>query len=276
MRRCTWTFAVVLATVTLGHTVGAEPDGNDKTFARGVAALERGAYGEAIAELEQLADRGFVHPDASYNRAAAYVQRARSAQARPGDLGRAAAALSEALLLRPDDDGARAALRSVRNEIARRRSREGAEPVIVRPTMDRALVGLLSEDAWALGAAIGSVALTIGLAIRRVAKQSGARIGGGVATFVGLVLLVLCGALAASARHLRLTTEPAVVVVAEARILDETGLPVVQKDGVPEYTSIPEGAEVELHVKRGRLARFRWGSIEGWVTSSQLRTLATP
>ena len=38
--------------------------------------------------IEALADQGFVHPDASYDRGLAYVMRYRAVAARPGDLGR--------------------------------------------------------------------------------------------------------------------------------------------------------------------------------------------
>ena len=62
-----------------------------------------GEFGKAIDDLEHLADRGFVHPDASYDRGVAYVMRVRGGAERPGDLGRAAAGFEEALLLRPHD-----------------------------------------------------------------------------------------------------------------------------------------------------------------------------
>ena len=114
---------VVSVSLLVSARAGAQNDTPSETFERGTAALERGAYGEAIAELESLADRGFVHADASFNRGLAYVGRARSLQAEPGDLGRAAAALSETLALRPDDEEAEQALFAVRSEIGRRLSR---------------------------------------------------------------------------------------------------------------------------------------------------------
>ena len=47
----------------------AAPSESERDFAAASQALKRGAYTEAIDTLELLADRGFVHPDASFNRA---------------------------------------------------------------------------------------------------------------------------------------------------------------------------------------------------------------
>lgn len=44
---------------------------DDQMFVRGVGSLDKGAVDDAIDTFEALADRGFVHPDASYNRAVA-------------------------------------------------------------------------------------------------------------------------------------------------------------------------------------------------------------
>src|SRR4051794_40162999 len=101
LQLCSLSAALALA-VSVARAGADEPAGDSRAlFAEGVAALERGAVTEAVDRFELLADRGFVHPDASFDRAAAYVERARSAQAQPGDLGRAAAALAEVLELAP-------------------------------------------------------------------------------------------------------------------------------------------------------------------------------
>src|SRR6185369_10989395 len=128
-------------------------------FALAVKAIEDGAFGEAIDQLELLADRGFVHPDASFDRAVAYIGRARSPQRQPGDLGRAAAALAETLALRPDDHEAQGALDAVRQELGRTRARTGGAPLVARPRLVRAIVGLLPEAVWGVLAALGSVSL---------------------------------------------------------------------------------------------------------------------
>ena len=78
--------------ITCFEALPARAEGVTEAFKTASAALERGAYAEAIDRFEALADRGFQHPDASFDRALAYSGRAQSLQAAPGDLGRAAAA----------------------------------------------------------------------------------------------------------------------------------------------------------------------------------------
>src|SRR3954464_7368371 len=151
-----------------------------RDFAAASSALQRGAYTEAIDTLELLADRGFVHPDASFNRAVAYVERARSSSATPGDLGRAAAALSEVLLLRPSDEQAEAGLSRIRAEIARRHAREGTAPVMARDSLARAATSLFDENVWAWLALTGSLLLTVGLALRRFVQTTSAGLAGAI------------------------------------------------------------------------------------------------
>lgn len=248
----------------------------EPTLAKAVQSLEQGAVDDAIDQLESLADSGFAHPDASWDRAAAYVERARSNNARPGDLGRAVAALEETLLLRPGDSDAERALEKVRGEIARRRAREGAEPVVAKTTLSRAVVTLVPEAVWAILAALGSLVTTAGAAMRLLSENERRRFAANVAAGVGLVLLLSCGSLAATARHQRVSSRPAVVVVSDARLLDEAGRPLVQKGGVPEHVSMPEGTSLFVHERRGELARIEWGSTEAWVQSAQLRVLSEP
>jgi hypothetical protein len=245
-------------------------------FKAGVAALERGAYDQAVDDFELLADRGYVRPNASFDRAVAYVARARSRHARPGDLGRAAAALSETVLLNPDDEQAQRALTRVREEIARRRARQGDQPVSATPSLGRAVAGLLSEDAWSIGAALGSLLLTFGLATRRLATHAQTRLGAAVSASIGAVLLLGCGGLDLAARHFRLTSEPAVVVVGEARLLDSEGRPLTAQKGALEHTAIPEGAGVHVLGRSGTLSHVEWGTARGWVESDQLRVLERP
>ncbi len=274
------TLAALAAVSALASASGAEaraPDPeSEKLFADAVASLERGAIDDSIDRFESLADRGFVHPDASYDRAAAYVGRARSPNARPGDLGRAAAALEETLLLRPGDADAERGLERVRGEIARRRAREGADPVVARTSLGRAVVGLLDEQIWALLAALGSALLTVGLVLVRLTCARRPRLGATTAASIGAVLLLSCGSMAALAKHLRETSRPAVVVTATARLLDQSGKPIVQKNGVPEQVSMAEGTSVFVLERRGDLARIEWGSELAWVNAAELRVLATP
>src|SRR4051794_12154367 len=110
----------------------------EQAYAAARTALGKGAANEAIDRLELLADQGVVNPDASLLRAAAYLTRADGRGANPGDLGGAAAALSETLLLPPDDAQAERALDAVQAEIARRKAKR-QESVAVRPRLSRAI-----------------------------------------------------------------------------------------------------------------------------------------
>jgi len=246
-----------------------------KAFASANEAIKRGAYSEAIDTLELLADRGFVHPDASFNRAVAYVERARSSAAVPGDLGHAAAALSEVLELRADDEAAETGLARIRAEISRRHAREGVAPVMARPSLGRAVTSLFPENVWAALAIAGSLILAVGLALHRFIKQTSAQLTGSIGIGVGALLLVAGACLTASARHFRLTSQPAVVVVEEARLLDENGKPLPQRAGAADSVTIPEGASVYVLDRRPLLDRVQWGSTEGWVTPNQVEILAT-
>jgi hypothetical protein len=186
-------FGLCLTSLALAET-------SQESYAAALAALKKGADNQAIDRLELLADQGFVHPDASLARAAAYIARAEGKNPRSGDLGRAAAALSETLLLRPGDAQAERGLEAVHAEIARRQTRQG-ENVVVRPRLGRAIVGLLPEQAWALLAALGSLVLSAGIVIRRAAAAPLVRLTGAVAIGVGVALGGLfCGGAFAAAR----------------------------------------------------------------------------
>jgi len=248
---------------------------SERDFAAASQALKRGAYTEAIDTLELLADRGFVHPDASFNRAVAYVERARSSAANPGDLGRAAAALSEVLLLRPSDEQAEAGLARIRAEISRRHAREGTAPVMARDSLGRAATSLFDENVWASLALFGSLLLTLGLGLRRFVQRTSAALTGAIGIGLGAVLLLAGAGLTAGARHFRLTSSAAVIVADEARLLDETGKPLPQKRGAADSVTVPEGATVYVLERRPTLYRVEWGSSEGWLTPGQVRILAT-
>jgi hypothetical protein len=267
-----------LALVALGLlgarvALSAEPVPTlDQAFAQAASALERGSFEEAIDLFEALSDRGFVHPDASFDRAAAFLERARSPQSRPGDLGQAAAALSEALLLRPDDAEAELGLERVRAELGRRRVREGGAPLVARPSLPRAIVGLLGESVWLVLAALGSLLLTVGLGLRGSARST-AHVSGGVLVTVGLLLLLSGGPLGAVAGYYRRSSEPAVVVVRETRLGGDEG---AAPAGASNPSVIPEGASVYVLERRGASSRVEWGTRQGWVPSHDLRVLRRP
>ncbi|MEZ4370859.1 MAG: hypothetical protein R3B07_08535 [Polyangiaceae bacterium] len=248
---------------------------NAELFKSAAQALSQGAFDAAIDELELLADRGFVHPDASFNRGVAYSRRAETRQVQPGDFGRAAAAFQECLRLRPGDREAAKALAAVEAQITRRRSREGREPVVVNASLSRAVVNLASEDVWALLAAVSALILSVGLGFRLWNAKPRARFSGGVAAAVAGVALALFSVLTYSARHFRVTTTPAVIVATEARLLDAQGRP-LPKTAKIELEAIPEGALIWILDRNGSLAHIEWGTTEGWVSTHQLQPLATP
>jgi hypothetical protein len=259
----------------------------ESVFRKGVVALRDGAINDAVDSFEALADRGFVHPDASFDRSLSYLGRIRAGIERPGDLGRAAAALEETLLFRPDDRDAETALELVRAEVARRRARTGSSAdVESRPTLERAMLGVASEWTWSILAAVSSFVLTLGLVLRMIAvardeariregrAPDGAREGvlhlaSQIAIPIGGACLLVFAGLAAGSRHLRLTTREGVVVAPEAHLVTERGT-------AGAGGSIPEAARVEIGETRGSLVHVRWGSVEGWTQSDAVRRLARP
>lgn len=275
MRLFGW-FCVLLAAVIAGAALArpAFAAAPNEEFDTAVAALERGAYGDAIDHFELLADRGFAHPDASFDRAAAYIGRARSAQKQPGDLGRAAAALAETLALRPADHEAEGALDAVRSEIGRRRARTGGSPLVARPRLSRAIAGLLPEQAWGALAALGSASLAWGLALRLFVKRTTTEVPGALAAGIGALLLCVGGGLALGARHFRRTSTLAVVVVSEARLLDDAGRPLATPAS-GESNVVPEGAEIYVLERHGGLDRVEWGTTDGYVIAGQVREVET-
>jgi len=278
--------ALGFALVVVPARAAASEETADALFRKGVAALKEGALNEAVETFEALADRGFVHPDASFDRSLSYLARVRGGVEHPGDLGRAAAGLEETLLLRPDDREAEMALDLVRAEVARRRSRGGGKTdVEARPTLERAMLGIASEWTWSVLAALSSFLLTLGLLLQILARSraKGAsdqdnivvphegplHLASTIAIPIGGACLVFFALLAAGSRHLRLTTREGVVVTPEAHLVSEKGILTTQG-------SIPEAARVEVGEQRGALIHVRWGSIEGWTQSDAIRRLARP
>jgi hypothetical protein len=263
--------AVVLASL-VGLAAKASAETAEQSYAAARAALEKGADNEAIDRMELLADQGVANADASLLRAAAYLARADSNGAQPGDLGRAAAALSEALWLRPNDVQAEHGLEVVQAEIARRKTKQ-QEGVVVRPRLSRAIAALLPEQLWATLALLSSLAVALGIVVRRVATQSLPRLTGTVAISVGSGLCAAFGVGAYAAEQFRVTSQPAVVVVAEARLTNELGRPLPSKRGA-DTTSVPEGATVYVRERRDERFLVEWGSTDGWLRLSEVRLLA--
>jgi hypothetical protein len=268
---------ILAATVAVALTVfssGGAARADDETtalFASAAAALSAGRAAEAISSFESLADRGVVDAVASYDRGLAYAMRARIGAEVPGDLGRAAHGLEEARDLSHDpklvDDASRA-LASIRSEVARRRMSAG-DPVEVDPgrSLAHTLASLLAEDTWSAIAVLSSATLALGLFVRAASSARRTRIVGGVASSVLAPILAAAIAMTLAARHDRTRVREAVVVVANARPIDERGIT------VPGATPLPEGARVEVVDTRGPWSRIRFGSIEARIASSGLRGL---
>lgn len=278
MTRVSAAIALALLAVLLGGVVSAradEPPGLDAVMAQVEAACQRGAFSEAVDQLEALSDRGVVHHDVSFNRGLVYVRRAESPVKQRTDLGQAAAAFQEAAELDPSDKEATTLLERVREEISERRASRSSEPLMARPRLLRAVLGLIGEDVWAVIALVGSLALTVGLALRVWTRARSAHLSAGVAGALGLVFLTLGGGMAAAARHVRLNTSPAVVIAEQAQLLDAAGRPVSSASHRDVGSVIPEGSAVYIKETRGALALVEWGELDTWVNLRELRRLAT-
>ncbi len=257
---------LALASLLLSSGLWAQQEeAQSDHFRMGTDALSLGTFDDAIEHFEAFADREPSHPDASFNRGLAYLMRVQAEAERPGDLGRAAAAFEETLALRPDDAEAAHALDLVRGEVARRRSRRGKDAVLARATLDRVIVTLASERSWAFAAIVAAFLLSLGLVLRSRPTGS-ANLAGTLLVPACTIAVLVFLPLYLSARHLRLTRQPAVLVVREAHLSDESG----QAKGVDP---IPEAALLEVGERNGRLLQVRYGSSEGWIPAAAVRLL---
>jgi hypothetical protein len=261
----------------LGSAAAAPPPGVDLGVLQ--AALAKGAFSEAIDQLEQWSDQGYVHPTLSFDRGVAYLGRAESSARKPSDLGQAAAAFEEALALDPSDEEAKVVLGRIRETVSEQRTKEHAQGVVARPRLLRALMGLIGEQVWAGAALLGSLLLGVGLAARLFPKSHEARLGGAIAAVAGLVLLFGGAGMAAAGRHLRRHFTPAVVIVEEARLLDAEGRPVTGARGPSALDAagdrVPEGSLVYIAEARGALVKVEWGDGVAWLNAAQVRKIAT-
>jgi len=243
------------------------------------AALGKGAFSEAIDQLEQWSDQGLVHPTLSFDRGVAYLGRAESSARKPADLGQAAAAFEEALALDPSDEEARVVLGRIRETVSEQRTKEHAQGVVARPRLLRALMGLIGEEVWAGSALLGSLLLGIGLAGRLFLKSHEARLSGAIAAVAGSLLLLGGAGMAAAGQHLRRHFAPAVVIVEEARLLDPEGRPVSGARGPSALDAagdrVPEGSLVYIAEARGALVKVEWGDGVAWLNAAQVRKIAT-
>lgn len=279
-RRWATSLEAGLALLALCWTARAQQLPSEDELAGVRAAIERGAFSEAIAQLELWSDRGVVHPDLSFDRGVAYLGRAESPARRVADLGQAAAAFEEAAQLDPADEEASVIVERIRSQIVERQARRDAERVVARPRLLRALLGLIGEDVWAALGAVGALVLSVGLAARLWARSHRARLSGGIAAVVGVVLVLAGGGMALAGRRLRIGSSPAVVIVEEARLLDAQGRPASSRRAASTLGEaadrVPEGALVHVVETRGGLVRIEWGDADAWLNARELRRLATP
>ncbi len=272
--RCVLGLALALNTIIAGPKLALAAGDKASDLANdGLRALQESASRRALEQFELAGDRGLADPNLSYNRALAYLLRAKSPQAVPGDLGQVAAGLEEALLQNPDDVEAEQVLNAVRAELARVRAKPLGEPVSARPSLGRALVGLAPRAIWDWLAVAASLLLSAGLLGRALFKRPELRLASGLGIGIGLGLFALSAPLSFAAGWLKEKTEPAVVIAAEARWLDAAGLPARALPASVHGAGVPEGALVYIHQKAGNLAEVEWGATLGWVSAGQLRGL---
>jgi len=262
---------VALAVLVLVAPVANAAEDADGLFASGAAALAEGRAGDAIADLEALADRGVVDPVASYDRGLAYANRVRIGAEQPGDLGRAAHGFAEAHDLASDPalvKDAASALTIVRTEVARRRARAG-DPIELDQgvSLGRAIVELLPENAWAYLAAACSVLLGLGLFVRGAVTSRRQRIGATLVCAVSAPLLVAAAVLTLGARSERLHLVEGVVVAASARPSDDKGV------ALAGSTPVPEASRVQIVGERPGWVRVERGSLVAWLPSQTVRPL---
>lgn len=248
-----------------------EPLDSAALFQSASEALAEERPGEAIANLEALADRGLVDAVSSYHRGLAYAARVRAGGEQPGDLGRAAHAFEEARELTRDPSlrgDATRALSIVRAEVARRRARAG-DPVEIGhgASLGRSIVKLLPEDAWASIAALLSLALVVGIVVRSRAGASRAKVAATTSAAISAALLVVTSTLAWAARDARLHQRDGVIVTPSARMLDDRRL---ATDG----PALPEGARARLLEERDGYSRIELFGKRGTVPSSAVLPIA--
>lgn len=226
--------------------------------------LEAGKIEESLSLLEGAADRGLVHPDLSFNRGFAYLKRAESPAAAPGDLGQAIASFSEALKLRPSDPEATSGLERAQILLSQRTNLEhttgSLDDSIFRPLM--AQVPPLPP---AIVAGLGAALLCGAWLGRLITKEKPRTLAIGL---VGLTLW-LAGALVYAGRLYALSSQSdAIVISARAELRDEAGRTLRGTDG------LPQGTRVRVKETRGRLSRIESGRGDLWVDAADLRRLA--
>ena len=155
----------------------AQAEGLQDIFRSGNEAFFRGDFATAEQRYERLAGAGVRDPDVFVNLGLA--------QARNGELGRAILSFERALVLRPDDSDASAALAQARAAVGKRRADAQGEAVVeTRPPLTEALVRPYRENTLALLALALDAMLFGCLLVRRLARSDSVRTGLGIAASV--------------------------------------------------------------------------------------------
>jgi hypothetical protein len=166
----------------------------------------------------------------------------------------------------------------VRAKISERRAKRESEGVVARPRLERALLGLIGENVWAVLGAAGALLVSLGLAARLASRRPELRFSAAVAAVFGVVLSLLGAGMAFVGFRLRAHAAPAVVIVEEARLHDGEGRPVASSRGAStlgEATDrVPEGTLVHISDTLGALVEVEWGDGEAWLDAREVRRLA--
>lgn len=236
-------------------------------LARAEAHLAADRPAEAIAELEALADMGHVDATLSFDRGLAYALRVRKRNEPEGDLGRAVHGFEEARGLTTSAEvrtACDAALTQLRSEAAKRRSRGGEPPAVEEGmSLGRSVVHLLPEVAWFWSSVALSIAFTVGLFLRKRARDRGET--SQLALVLGLASLPLCLAATTAglaARAERRELREGIVVRPGMRPFDAQHIVTTGTE------SIPEGAKIRLLADDGDYFVFRRGAVTGTLPKS--------
>lgn len=264
--------AGVLVALALGPA-RALAASEDDDLAAGVQALGEDRPDGAIARFEAIADRGAVDATASFDRGLAYALRVKRGTGQPGDLGRAIHGFEEARALTADAaraDAAAAAVVLLRSEVARRRAAAGDAPYVQPgPPALRLVVRALPEDAWSVLAAVGSLALTVGMFLRW--RASGRPRLAGIALAAGGAGALVVGAGAGwVARDDRRALLEGVTIAENVRATDDAHAPVVAE------APIAEGTRLEIVAVREGWTRVRLPTQAAWIPSQAILPLARP
>jgi tetratricopeptide (TPR) repeat protein len=174
MRRAALLAALLCAAAPL---TTARAEGLADIFRSGNEAFFRGDFEHARQHYERLVAAGIRDPDVFVNLGLA--------QARSGELGRAILSFERALVLRPDDGDAAAALAQARAATGKRRADEQGEALVeTRPPLAEALVRPYRENTLALLALVLDALLFGCLLVRRFSRADSVRTGLAIAASV--------------------------------------------------------------------------------------------